>query len=176
MHALRIILLCVAAGVAYGIVHDQITVRVCVEYFSITHPRLIASTSPTLLALAWGVVATWWAGLLLGIPIALAARAGRPPRIAWHAFVRPVLLLLACMAALAVLAGVAGFALASAGGATIPAPVASVVPEAAHHRWVAAWWAHNTSYNVGFVGAIVIVARTLLARRRERQANAAGGA
>jgi hypothetical protein len=63
-----------AVGIAYGILHDQVTARVCLEYFIIGHPPLIASESPTLLAIAWGIVATWWFALPLGFALAAAAR------------------------------------------------------------------------------------------------------
>lgn len=78
MEALRIVALAVAAAVAYGVLHDQVTARICVEYFTIGHPLLVPSYSPTLLALAWGVVATWWVGLVGGL--VLAAWTWRRPR------------------------------------------------------------------------------------------------
>lgn len=37
MQAILVVLLCVTSAVAYGVVHDQITARVCVEYFTIDH-------------------------------------------------------------------------------------------------------------------------------------------
>lgn len=43
--------LSVLAAVVYGILHDQITARICVEYFTIGHARLIDSDSPTVLGL-----------------------------------------------------------------------------------------------------------------------------
>ena len=75
MTALRIIGLCVLAAVLYGVAHDQVTARVCVEYFTIGHPRILATESPTVLGLAWGVIATWWVGLVLGAPLAFAVYA-----------------------------------------------------------------------------------------------------
>jgi hypothetical protein len=75
---LKIILLCVAAAIAYGVAHDQITARVCLEYFTVFHPPVFATQSPTALAFGWGVIATWWVGLFLGLLLALAARAGSP--------------------------------------------------------------------------------------------------
>jgi len=33
MQSIKIILTCVVAAILYGIVHDQITARICVEYF-----------------------------------------------------------------------------------------------------------------------------------------------
>jgi len=58
MQSIKIILTCVVAAILYGIVHDQITARICVEYFSVFHPAIFSTESPTLLALGWGMVAT----------------------------------------------------------------------------------------------------------------------
>ena len=66
MNSLRIILLGLVSAVGYGLLHDQVTVRISLEYFTIGHPPLVPTEDPTLLALAWGVVATWWVGLPLG--------------------------------------------------------------------------------------------------------------
>ena len=80
-HYFFIILSSVFASIVYGILHDQVTARVCVEYFTIGHPPVFNTNDPTLLAIGWGIIATWWVGLILGIPLAVAARAGnRPPR------------------------------------------------------------------------------------------------
>lgn len=73
MQAIRIILLCICSAIFYGIVHDQITARICVEYFTIGHPPVFNTDSPTLLGFGWGVIATWWVGLILGLPLSLAA-------------------------------------------------------------------------------------------------------
>lgn len=79
MQVLTIIGMSILAAVTYGILHNQVTARICVEYFTIGHPQIIGSTSPTLLGLAWGIVATWWVGLPLGIGLAFAARGNRGP-------------------------------------------------------------------------------------------------
>jgi hypothetical protein len=80
MQAISIVGLCIASAVVYGILHDQVTARVCLEYFTIGHPPVFATDSPTLLGLGWGIIATWWVGLFLGVPLAIAARAGRRPK------------------------------------------------------------------------------------------------
>jgi hypothetical protein len=59
IESLKIILLCIVAAIVYGILHDQVTARVCVEYFTIGHPPIFHTDDPTLLALGWGVIATW---------------------------------------------------------------------------------------------------------------------
>jgi hypothetical protein len=90
---LKIILACVAAAIIYGILHDQITARVCVEYFTIFHPPVFATQSPTLLAFGWGVIATWWVGLFLGLFLALAARVGPHPKLSVRELLRQSLAL-----------------------------------------------------------------------------------
>ncbi len=58
MEELKIIILCLGAAVGYGIAHDQVTARVCVEYFTVGHPPVFQTDSPMLLGLGWGVLAT----------------------------------------------------------------------------------------------------------------------
>lgn len=74
MAKLKITLLSIVAAVTYGIVHDQFTARLCVEYFTVAHPRLIHTNSPTLLGFCWGTVATIGVGLLLGVVLALVSQ------------------------------------------------------------------------------------------------------
>ncbi|HZN42043.1 MAG TPA: hypothetical protein VFD82_24800 [Planctomycetota bacterium] len=165
MEALRIIGLCVLAAVVYGIAHDQVTARVCIEYFTIGHPRIFETESPTLLAIGWGVVASWWVGLLLGAPLAFAAIRGQRPRRSARSLVRPVAKLLVCMGGTALVAGVIGFALANAGLVFLVEPLASRVPGDRHVVFIADLWAHSASYLTGFVGGIVLINRVWRSRK-----------
>ncbi len=115
--------------------------------------------SPTMLGIGWGIIATWWVGLLLGIPLAVAARAGRcTKRSAWS-LTRPVVSLLLVMAACALLAGLVGYALGRSGAVYLSEPMASLVPRDRHAPFQADLWAHLASYLVGFVGGIVVIVR-----------------
>jgi hypothetical protein len=58
MESFKIVLGCVLAAVLYGIVHDQFTARICLEYFTVFHPPVFQTQSPTLLGFEWGVIAT----------------------------------------------------------------------------------------------------------------------
>lgn len=165
MDALKIIGLCVVAAVVYGIAHDQVTARVCVEYFTIGHPRIFGTESPTLLAIGWGIVATWWVGLLVGAPLAFAAIRGRRPRRSARSLVPPISILLGCMGATALIAGLVGFALATAGRAVLSEPLASSVPADRHAAFIADLWAHSASYLTGFVGGVVLIIRVWRSRR-----------
>src|SRR3954452_13297134 len=130
--AVAIVALCIGSAVTYGILHDQITARVCLEYFTIGHPRVFFTESPTLLGLGWGVIATWWVGLILGVPLALASLLGSRPQRSALSLVRPISILLVVMASCAVVAGVIGFILARRGVVVLLEPMASRVPGEKH--------------------------------------------
>jgi len=166
MEFAKIVALCIVAAIVYGIAHDMVTAHVCVEYFTIGHPRVIASEAPVLLALAWGVLATWWMGLLLGIPLAVVSRAGRRPRLRAADLVRPIAVVLGAMAAAALAAGLVGRALAATGNVWLLDPMASRVPAARHTAFLTDLWAHNAAYLAGLVGGIVLCVLTW--RRRGR--------
>ena len=112
MQFLFIVAFCVVAAITYGILHDQVTARVCVDYFTIGHSPIFGTDDPTLLGLAWGFWATWWVGVMLGIPLATVARIGKRPKLSAPDLVRPLALLMAVSAASALIAGIAGMALA----------------------------------------------------------------
>lgn len=50
-----------------GLAIDLVTANVAVEYFTVHHPRVIASQSPWAMAFLWGISASWWAGLIAGV-------------------------------------------------------------------------------------------------------------
>ncbi len=70
MRKAKVILLSVFAAISHGIIHDQITAHLCVEYFSVAHPRRFPTEPPTLLAFCWGVFATVGLGAVLGAILA----------------------------------------------------------------------------------------------------------
>jgi len=156
MQFLKIVMLCVFAATFYGIVHDQITAHLCVEYFSVFHPPVFATNSPTLLGLGWGIIATWWVGAFLGVLLAIAARVGSRPKLAPSDLVRPIAILLLVMAAGAVLSGFAGYAMAKHGMIFPPNWVAARLDPSAHARFMADWWAHSASYAVGLIGGLIV--------------------
>jgi hypothetical protein len=168
MQPVAIVIMCVMAACGYGIVHDQITARICIEYFTIGHPQIFARpvTSPTVIAFAWGIIATWWVGVGLGIPLAIAARSGKRPKKSMRDLVRPIAILLGVMAVLAACAGFVGAFLASARWITLGGWLGDHVPAAHHIGFLADAFAHSMSYFAGAVGGIVIIVRTWRLRSR----------
>jgi hypothetical protein len=172
MESLKIVFGCIVAAVLYGVIHDQFTVRICVEYFSVFHPRVFATNAPTFLALGWGIIATWWVGAILGVLLALAARAGSRPKLNAVDLVGPVAKLLGLMAACAVVSGVVGFVLTQRQVIFPPELVRYELAPFLHARFMADWWAHNTSYGVGLVGGVLLCGlqyRKRCARSGERE-------
>ena len=143
-------------AILYGVVHDQFTARICVEYFTVFHPPVFGTQSPTLLALGWDIIATWWVGLFLGVLLAVAARAGSRPKLRVSALLSPIGKLLLLMGGSALLFGVAGYLLAQRGVIAPPDWIASSLARSTHARFMADWWAHSASYGVGFVGGVVL--------------------
>lgn len=82
MEGLKIVGYCSLVAVCYGLAHDMVTANVCPDYFLPPyHPLIVDTRSPWLLALLWGVIATWWMGAILGVLFALTSRVGSWPRL-----------------------------------------------------------------------------------------------
>jgi len=161
-----IVVLCVLSVITYGVLHDQVTARVCIEYFTIGHPPIftVPVTSPTIVGIAWGVVASWWVGAGLGVTLAFAARFGkRPPRSA-TSLIKPIAILLAITACFGLCFGAIGWWAASSGWVVLLEPLASRVPSEKHVAFLADLWAHSSSYTFGALGGMVLIARTWSSR------------
>jgi hypothetical protein len=158
MKSLSIIGMSILACVIYGIIHDQITARLCVEYFTIFHAPIFGTNDPTLLGIGWGILATWWVGLFLGVPLAVVSRAGKLPKRSAADLTRPLATLMVIAACIATTAGVFGFVASSNGWIRMVEPWASRIPPEKHVLFLTDLWAHNASYGVGFVGGLVMMA------------------
>jgi len=64
--------------------------------------------------LGWGIVATWWVGAILGVLLAVAARAGSRPKLPVAALLSSIGKLLLLMAESALLFGFSGIPLGAA--------------------------------------------------------------
>jgi len=154
-----------AGAVLYGIIHDQFTARICVEYFSVFHPPVFSTQSPTLLALGWGVTATWWVGTFLGVTLACAARLGSRRKMEAAELKLPLAKVLLGMGAMAIACGTAGYVLTIHNVISPPAWVSSILPAEKHAAFMTDWWAHNASYLSGFVGGLSLCVVTFRKRR-----------
>jgi hypothetical protein len=173
----KIVMGAVGAAILYGIANDQITARVCHQYFSEGFHRsmikndsischMIGVTNPTLLGLFWGVAATWWFGLLLGVPVAAAARIGKWPKLEVGDLIKPVGAGIAGLGTMGLAAGIYGY-LASYNGCLSLKDVfrmrriAGKTPLDAMDRYIANAYAHDVAYEGGVLVAVGIIAEVL---------------
>ena len=166
MQWLAIVILSVLLCITYGVLHDQVTARVCIEYFTIGHPHVIDSEDPTVLAIVWGVLATWWVGVLLGVPLAISARIGSRPKRSVGSLFRPLALLFVATAAFALLAGCLGHLAATMGWVKLVGPISNAVPPDRHVPYITDLWTHNASYVAGIVGGIVLMVTVWRSRHK----------
>ena len=165
MSGIRIIGLSIAFCIVYGVVLDQITARICVEYFTIGHPIIIRTYDPTQLGIVWGIVATWWVGLLLGIPLSFAPQYVPAPKRNARQLVRPMLILMMFCGLSASLLGGIGFIAASNGWVFLIGDFNEKVPVDRHIYFIADLWAHCASYFFGLGGGICLIVMTWRSRR-----------
>lgn len=167
MKFIKTILTTLVFAIAYGILHDLVTAHLCVEYFTIGHPKIIESESPILLALIWGVIATWWVALPMGIFIAGFNHFGSQPTLEFNVILKLILKLILIMFGVALLAGIIGYVLTELNVIYLVPRLADYIDVTKHSKFLAAGWAHTSSYLSGIVGTIVIC-KIILKRRKER--------
>ena len=157
----------------YGIAHDLVTAHVCVEYFLPPwHPIIVPTDNPFLLALVWGIVATWWVGLFLGIPLAVVCRFGRKPKLTVTDAARPILVLLVILYIASMLLGALGYTVCLMELRLIPPYLETVIASDRLALFQFNLFAHETVYWLGTVGGIVLMYR--LWKKRKTLAYVAG--
>lgn len=162
-----IILMCIAAAVVYGIVHDQATVRISREYFTVFH-KDVGISSPTLLGLYWGVLATWWVGAGLGVLVAGVSRLGGGPKVEPAEVLFPLVYLMLFTMVVAILAGIAGGIAGSNGWVFVTGDLREAIPAGRHTAFLINLWAHTASYGAGAIGG-VFLAGWIAGRRSEHR-------
>lgn len=175
MEALRIVAFSTLAAICYGILHDQVTAHVCVEYFTIAHPPVFPTESSFLLAIGWGIIATWWVGLSFGVLLAVAARIGSSPKYELTGLRRPILKLMAGCGIAALLSGSLGAVLVAAGFLPVPGGWGEAIPRERHIAFSFDAWAHFGSYLSALFLGIFLIVRVGWVRLRYRDPSAANG-
>lgn len=152
----QIICLCVMAAISYGIVHDQITARLCLEYFTLTRPPLISTHDPAAVGLFWGIFSTWWVGIPFGGGLA-AACCLRPLPTRPDAIVLPLARLLAMVALCAILGGLAGYIGCRTGWLHVSEEFVDCVPLKDHALFLADALADLAGAIAAFLGGIILI-------------------
>jgi hypothetical protein len=166
MTFVKIVLSTLFAAISYGIIHDMITAHFCVEYFTIGHPKIIESESPVLLALLWGMIATWWVALPMGILIAGFSQFGKNPYLEFQDIMSLILKLLLIMFGIALIAGIVGYVLTDLEMIYLTPSFAELMDSSKHSKFLAAGWAHTSSYLSGIIGTIFVC--IIISKKRKK--------
>lgn len=179
----KVIGLTTASAIGYGVLHDQVTARMCLEYFTKGfHERAVHTwhgvpvldtlgqilvkhqDSPTIVGAIWGVVATWWVGLPLGLMLALSARAGNLPKISMEDLKNNIFTCGKITGVSAALAALLGYGLHKNGNIHFYGNGFQGVPQEKMSAWAAAAFAHSASYTVGILSGLGLCLWTLKKR------------
>jgi pimeloyl-ACP methyl ester carboxylesterase len=161
------------AAILYGVAQDQVTARVSLEYFTQAHAPFVASHSPTVVGAAWGARAAAPVGLVLGLALALAARAGPPPRRDARSLRRGISAVVLGAAATAIVAGALAFHAARSEALRLEVPIP--LDPGRQARFAAVYAATLAAYASGTLGGIALCVATWRRRRRERTGAPARG-
>jgi len=160
MAGLRIVFGSVLAAIVYGILHDLVTAHVCLQYFTVAHPLILPSGDPVVMALLWGVLATWWVGLALGVPLAVAARFGGRPELSLSDVLPNILSILKATACMALVLGLIGYFLSQMHWIWLLPPMSEKIPRESWDGFFFDAFAHVGSYLAGLVGGVFLIAKT----------------
>ncbi len=160
----RSIVLGTGAAIVYGIVHDQISVRISPPYLLDWHPEIVSTRDPTRVALAWGVVATWWFGLILGVVLAAAATLGNRPMAPWRCIVQST----GFVFAIAAVATAVAFGITRGFGLELPVsfgPIYTNLPKNGRLAFAQTATMHETSYDAAAIATLVAAGWIVWKRR-----------
>jgi hypothetical protein len=143
---LRIVAVCVATTIAYGVLQDQVSARLCPEYFTVAHPPIEGLTDPTLVGLAWGFLGSWWGGLMMGGAVGLTATLGSRPVLTARDLPGPLLVAMVAVALGTLIAGGAGFHNGRLANIAVGEPFASRIPPERHLVFFSVACAHFGTY------------------------------
>lgn len=166
MKKAQVVIFSLLAAWVYGIVHDQITVRLAIEYFSVAHPPIFRTTNPTLLGFCWAIAATSGIGIALGSILALVSQSDGAAPVPLSEIRRSLLRLIGMMACASLLAGAVGFYLSRLQMISIASKFDDLIPIHKHDRFVAVWFMHLASYIAGFGGGALLCYRVWKERGR----------
>lgn len=77
--SLQIVVECALYACLLGIAMDQVTAHLAPDYFIMKQPKLTDSREPLILALVWGIGASWWFGAIAGALLAVQNWLRKPP-------------------------------------------------------------------------------------------------
>lgn len=153
---LRAMLLGIAVLVGYAVLQDQVSARLCPEYFTVLHNPIPGLTDPTLLGVAWGFLGAWWGGALMGYAAGLCATVGPRPPMTVRQLVKPMLVLVAGVGVVTAIAGFSVWKHAQMMEVEISSVYSRRIPTARHQAAFVVACYHFVAYVAAVVGSVVL--------------------
>lgn len=141
---------------AFGIGMDQVSARLCPEYFTILHNPIPGLTNPTLVGLVWGTLAAAAGGLILGYSAGLAATVGPLPPRPVRRLVTPMSLTVAGV--VVAITGVSVWHTANGLGVRLEGVYGEAIPPERHAAAVTVASCHMVAYLASITGSVVLCA------------------
>ena len=152
----------------YGMAQDQVSARLCPEYFTVLHNPIPGLTDPTLLGLAWGFLGAAGGGVAMGYAVGLAATVGRNPQLTVRELLRPMLAVVAAVAGVTAITGLSAYRHADMFAIRLDPLLDSRVPVDRHHNLFTIACYHLAAYVSAVVGSVILC--VWVARERSRRA------
>ncbi len=140
----------------FGVLMDQVSARLCPEYFTVLHSPIPGLTDPTLVGVVWGVLGAAGGGVALGYAAGLAATVGRRPPLSTRELVRPMVVTVGAVAAAVAITGVSVWYNAHGLGVRLDAAVGDAIPAQRHVAALNVGCYHLTAYAASVLGSVVL--------------------
>ncbi|HEY1187500.1 MAG TPA: hypothetical protein VGE74_07565 [Gemmata sp.] len=154
------------AIVGYAVLQDQVSARLCPEYFTVLHRPIVGVTDPTLLGICWGFLGGWWGGALLGYAAGLTATLGPRPKLHPRELVVPIALLICGVAAATALTGFSVWRHSEMLGVVLDTGTGELVPAKRHRALLTVACYHFVAYTSSVIGGVALCAWVWSERRK----------
>ena len=154
----------------FGVLMDQVSARLCPEYFTVLHNPIPGLTEPTLVGLLWGVLGAAGGSVALGYGAGLAATVGSKPSLATRELVIPSLVTVGGVAVAVVAAGVSVWHNARGLGVQLDPAYAVTIPIERHVAALTVGCYHMVAYLAAVAGSVALC--VWVGRERARRGHA----
>ncbi len=162
----RFVLMGLATLVAYAVLQDQVSARLCPEYFTVMHPPIPGLTDPTLLGISWGFLGAWWGGAMLGLGLGMVATVGPRPVLSPRELVRPLAVYVGGLAAVTALTGYTVWRHANLLDVSLGPGTTDPVPPENRRGLLTVACYHFSCYATGSIGGVILCAWVWTVRRK----------
>ncbi len=149
----------------YAAIQDQVSARLCPEYFTHFHNPIPGLTDPTLLGIVWGFLGAWWGGALFGYFVGIAGTIGKAPPLTLRQMVKPMLVTVLAVAGVTALVGGAVAIYADQLGVEIDPWKAGPVPKERQRALLVVCCYHLAAYASAVVASVACCVWVARARR-----------